>query len=195
MSSLPKIRLTSADYLEMDRQSQLRHQFLGGEIFTMTGASRRHNLISVNLATLLNTQLRDRDCEVYASDMRVKVSPQGDYTYPDLVVVCGSPSFEDSFNDTLLNPVLIVEILSKSTEAYDRGLKFELYRGLETLREFVLIAQDRCHLEHYHRQVDDRWLLTEISELKGCLHLESIDVELVLEQIYFKVSLDETDPS
>ncbi len=90
----------------------------------------------------------------------------------------------------MLNPVLIIEILSKSTEAYDRGLKFELYRGLETLREFVLIAPDRCHLEHYHRQADDRWLLTEISELKGCLHLESIDVELVLEQIYFKVGLD-----
>lgn len=176
----------------MDRQSELCHQFLGGEIFTMTAASRRHNLISVNLATLLNTQLRDRDCEVYASDLRVKVSTQGDYTYPDLVVVCGSPSFEDSFNDTLLNPVLIIEILSKSTEAYDRGLKFQLYRGLEVLREFVLIAQDRCHLEHYHWQADDRWLLTETSELKGCLHLESIDVELVLEQIYFNVGLDKT---
>jgi hypothetical protein len=130
LTSRPIIRLTQAEYLKLDRQSELRHEFLAGEVFVVTGASRNHNLITFN------------------------------------------------------------EVLSKSTEAYDRGLKFELYRGLESLQEFILIAQNKCHVEHYRRQSDNRWILTETNDPAGLVALESIAGQLAVEQIYLKVALD-----
>ena len=190
MTSRPIIRLTQAEYLKLDRQSELRHEFLAGEVFVMTGASRNHNLITVNVAAALSEQLRRRQCEVYASDVRVKVSPQRLYAYPDVIVVCGNPRFEDEVNDTLFNPTILIEVLSKSTEAYDRGLKFELYRGLESLQEFILIAQNKCHVKHYRRQSDNRWILTEPNDPAGLVALESIAGQLAVEQIYLKVALD-----
>ncbi len=190
MSTRPIIRLTQAEYLQLDRQSELRHEFLAGEVFVMTGASRNHNLITVNVAAALSEQLRRRQCEVYASDMRVKVSPPRLYTYPDVIVVCGTPHFEDDVNDTLLNPTILIEVLSKSTEAYDRGLKFELYRGLESLQEFILIAQNKRQVEHYRRQADNRWILTETNDPAGLVVLESIASQLAVEQIYLKVALE-----
>ena len=190
MSTRPIIRLTQAEYLQLDRQSELRHEFLAGEVFVMTGASRNHNLITVNVAAALSEQLRRRQCEVYASDMRVKVSPPRLYTYPDVIVVCGTPHFEDDVNDTLLNPTILIEVLSKSTEAYDRGLKFELYRGLESLQEFILIAQNKRQVEHYRRQSDNRWILTETNDPAGLVVLESIASQLAVEQIYLKVALE-----
>ena len=190
MSTRPIIRLTQAEYLQLDRQSEFRHEFLAGEVMAMTGASRRHNLITVNLAAALSEQLRHRPCEVYASDMRVKVSSQRLYAYPDVIVVCGTPCFEDDVNDTLLNPTILIEVLSKSTEAYDRGLKFESYRGLESLQEFLLIAQSKCQIEHYRRQSDNRWILTETNDPAGLIVLDSIAGQLAVEQIYLKVALD-----
>lgn len=190
MSTRPIIRLTQAEYLQLDRQSELRHEFLAGEVFVMTVASRNHNLITVNVAAALSEQLRRRQCEVYASDMRVKVSPPRLYTYPDVIVVCGTPHFEDDVNDTLLNPTILIEVLSKSTEAYDRGLKFELYRGLESLQEFILIAQNKRQVEHYRRQADNRWILTETNDPAGLVVLESIASQLAVEQIYLKVALE-----
>lgn len=191
MSTRPISRRTQAEYLQLDRQSEFRHEFLDGEVRAMTGASRHHNLITVNVAATLSEQLRHRQCEVYASDMRVKVSPQGLYAYPDVIVVCGTPCFEDDVNDTLLNPTILIEVLSKSTEADDRGLKFELYRGLESLQEFILIAQNKRHIEHYRRQSDNRWILTETNDPAGWIILESIAGQLTVEQIYFKVALDQ----
>lgn len=190
MSTRPIIRLTQAEYLQLDRQSELRHEFLAGEVFVMTVASRNHNLITVNVAAALSEQLRRRQCEVYASDMRVKVSPPRLYTYPDVIVVCGTPHFEDDVNDTLLNPTILIEVLSKSTEAYDRGLKFELYRGLESLQEFILIAHNKRQVEHYRRQADNRWILTETNDPAGLVVLESIASQLAVEQIYLKVALE-----
>jgi Uma2 family endonuclease len=189
MSSLPKTRLTPEEYLAIDRQSEYKNEYFDGEIFAMTGASRKHNLISVNVASSLNNQLTDKECEVYASDMRVKVNPTGLYTYPDVVIVCEEPQFEDKEIDTLLNPTVIVEVLSKTTEGYDRGDKFEHYRSIESLSEVVLIAQDKHHVEHYRRQEGGQWVLTETNNLQDRIKLTSISCELALSDIYKKVSI------
>jgi Uma2 family endonuclease len=181
MSTRPIIRLTQAEF---------RHEFLAGEVLAMTRASRNHNLITVNVAAPLSEQLRRRQSEVYASDMRVKISPPRLYAYPDVIVVCGTPRFEDDVNDTLLNPTILIEVLSKSTEAYDRGLKSELYRGLESLQELILIAQSKRHLKHYRRQSGNRWILTETNDPAGSIVLESITTQLTVAQIYLKVALD-----
>ena len=153
----------------------------------MSGASREHNLIAGNILRETGSQLKDRPCEVYVSDMvRVGVNPTGLYTYPDVVAVCGEPDFEDSELDTLLNPTLIVEVLSPSTEAYDRGEKFAHYRRLVSLREYVLVSQDRVCVERYVRQ-GDGWLLTELSRLEDNLRLTSIDCDVALSEIYAKI--------
>jgi Uma2 family endonuclease len=190
MASQPKTRFTPEEYLAIDRQSEHKHEYFDGEIFAMTGASRRHNLISVNVASSLHAQCTDRDCEVYASDMRVKVNPTGLYTYPDVVVVCGAPQFDDQEIDTLLNPTVVIEVLSKTTEGYDRGDKSEHYRAVESLAEIVLIAQDKHHVEHYRRQNGNQWLLSETNRLQDKVTLTSIGCELFLSDVYRKVAID-----
>jgi Uma2 family endonuclease len=187
MTSQPKTRVTPEEYLELERAAPYRSEYYRGEICAMSGASREHNLIVANVHAALHRQLRRRPCEVYPSDMRVKVSPTGLYTYPDVVVVCGKPQFEDAELDTLLNPTLLVEVLSESTEAYDRGAKFEQYRTLASLADYLLIAQDRCHVEHFARQPDGRWLLAEASSLEATLRLASVDCELPLAEVYEKL--------
>ena len=181
--------ITAADYLALERQAETKSEYLNGCIYAMSGASRGHNRITVNLTSALHAQLKRKPCEPFSGDMRVKVSPTGLYTYPDLVVVCGKGQFEDTHLDTLLNPTLIIEVLSDSTEAYDRGRKFEHYRKLESLAEYVLISQHWPHVESYRRQPDHHWLLTESSGLDGVLRLESIDCELALVEVYDKVEL------
>jgi Uma2 family endonuclease len=128
---------------------------------------------------------------VYSSDMRVKISRTGLYTYPDVVVVCDEPRFEDAEVDTLLNPLVLVEVLSPSTADYDRGEKFEHYRTLASLQVYLLIAQERCHVVHYTRQQDNTWLLAETSDIQDCLHLLSIGCDLLLSEVYAKVQLDQ----
>ena len=189
MSLQPKPRLTPEDYLALERSADFKSEYFNGEIFAMTGASESHNLIVINTIRELSIQLKKRPCKVYANDMRVKVDPTGLYTYPDVVVTCGKAQFDDTHLDTLLNPVLIVEVLSDSTEAYDRGRKFEHYRKLDSLVEYVLIAQNRPHIESYRRQADQQWLLREYSELDGTLRLLSIDCDLALAEVYDKVEL------
>jgi Uma2 family endonuclease len=153
----------------------------------MSGASRKHNLIGWNIGGELRPQLRDRDCEAYIGDMRVKVSSTGLYTYPDVVVVCGEPLFEDAEVDTLLNPKVLFGTLSKSTEGYDRGKKVAHYRTLPSLAEHVLVAQDKPHVEHYVRQPDNQWLLSETNRLEDTIALPSIQCNLRLAEIYLKV--------
>src|SRR5690242_1556857 len=144
-------RYTPEEYLAHERQAEHKSEYIAGQIIAMSGASRAHNRISVNLLRVLSSQTLDGPCETYGSDLRVKVSARGMYTYPDVTVVCGRQEFEDAQVDTLLNPTLIVEILSPSTEAYDRGAKFGYYRALPSLREYLLVAQDQVLLEHYVR--------------------------------------------
>lgn len=184
----PKPRLSPQDYLALERQVEWKSEYVEGEMVAMSGASRRHNLIVLNLARELSLQLKGRPCEAYVTDMRVKTADGALYTYPDAVVVCGEPRFEDEQVDTLVNPTLIIEVLSPTTEAYDRGTKFEHYRTLDSLREYVLVAQDKPRVEHFAHQGDGQWLLTPVSGLDGRFLLPSIQCELTLTEVYDKVS-------
>lgn len=191
MSALPEERptpMTEAEYLEFERSSELKHEFLDGEIYAMSGASRAHNLICMTASFLLYSQLRGRPCETYQSDMRVKVPATGLYTYPDVTVVCGQVELADEAFDTLLNPTIIIEVLSPSTERYDRGRKFQHYRKLPSLQEYVLIAQDAPRIEHYRRGQDGTWLLTDASGLEAVVQLPAIGCTLALSEVYEQVA-------
>lgn len=190
MSTAEKRFITPEEYLAAERKATVKSEYVNGQVFAMAGASRKHNLIKLNTASELNRQLRDRPCETYQSDMRVKVSTTGLYTYPNVTVVCDEPQFEDAEVDTLLNPLLLIEVLSESTESYDRGTKSQHYRRLESLQEHVLIAQDQIHVELYARQPDGLWLLWETDDPKATLKLTSIGCELRVEDIYAKVKFD-----
>lgn len=183
-----KLHLTPEEYLAIERQAETRSEFVDGLMVAKPGGSLRHGLIVANLVAELSSQLKGLPGIVCACDLRVHVPATGLYTYPDIVVVCGEPRLEDQFFDTLLNPTLLVEVLSPTTEAYDRGKKFEHYRTIETLAEYLLIAQDEPRVEQYLRQEGNRWLLTAMAGLEGSLALPSIQCELALAEIYDKVS-------
>ena len=154
----------------------------------MGGASREHSLITGDTYASLHGQLRKRPCEAYMGDMRVKIGAAGKYVYPDIAVVCGEPRFGDDHVDNLLNPTVIVEVLSPSTEAHDRGEKFDAYRAIESLREYLLIAQDRYHIDHFVRQDDGAWLLRAADGLGASVTLPSIECTLALAEVYEKVA-------
>jgi len=187
----PQPRYTPEQYLALERKAEYKSEFVNGMIIAMAGVSRSHSLIVVNLARVVGLHLVGRPCEAHVSDMRVKVSPTGLYTYPDLAAVCGEAFFDDEHTDTLLNPTVIVEVLSPSTEAYDRGEKFAHYRRLESLHEYVLVSQDKVRIESFVRQ-GAQWLLSEASSLDEVVRLESIGCELVLRDIYDKVRFAES---
>ncbi len=182
-----QVLLTPEEYLVRERKALTKSEYRNGQIVAMPGASRKHNLITVNISSGLHFQLQERTCEVYTNDMRVKVSTAGLYTYPDVVVVCDEPRFENKQFDTLLNPTVLVEVLSPSTEAYDRDEKFASYQKLDSLQEYVLVSQDRVRVEHYLRKPAARWELTEFRSLGDVLRLVSIRCELSLYAIYAKV--------
>lgn len=177
---------TPEEYLAWERTSELKHELFQGEVFAMAGASREHNLIVSNAIRVLGNALLDRPCEVYPSDLRVKIQATGLYTYPDASVVCGRPEFEDNVADTLLNPNVIFEVLSESTEGYDRGKKFRQYRTITSLRDYVLVAQDTIQVEHFRRKADGSWSLREAGA-GGRLALESIGCDLAVDELYRKV--------
>jgi len=186
MASQPKAGFTPEQYLKIERTSERKSEYLNGEIFAMGGASPRHVLIVTNIVRELSSQLKDRPCSVFSTDLRLRVSPEGLYTYPDVVVLCGPPQFSDSRRDTLTNPTLIVEVLSKSTKDYDRGEKFEQYRTIESFKEYLLIAQDRPHVEHHVRQAGNTWLLSETSKPDDTVFLTAIACQLQLKEVYEK---------
>jgi len=184
MSTQPEPRLTPAEYLEAERLVETRNEYYAGEVFAMEGASRKHGLIVTNLIVSLGTSLRGRPCEVYPGSMRVKVEPSGLYTYPDISVVCGGPVLEDDHFDTLLNPTVLIEVLSASTERYDRGRKAEHYRRLDSLREHLLISQYEVDVQRFRRQGEREWLITEFREEGESVDLTSIDCTLTIADIY-----------
>jgi Uma2 family endonuclease len=188
MSSQPTTYLTPIEYLAIERKAEYKSEYIDGEIVAMTGASRKHNLIAVNIARELSQQSKGRPCEVYSGDMRVRVPSTRLSTYPDVVVVCGEPQFEDDQVDTLLNPTLIVKVLSESTELYDRGKKFGFYRTIDSLSEYLLVAQDEQRIEQYVRQADERWLLSEHRSPEEAVELVSIQCSLELREVYDKVA-------
>ena len=193
MSSIAaRTYLTPEEYIVAERKATRKSEYLSGEIVAMSGASNEHNLITVNTATALYNQVADRGCRVYTSDMRVGISAGVSYFYPDIAVTCDKPRFEDDVFDTLINPQVIIEVLSDSTAGYDRGEKFRRYRQLESLQEYILIAQDQVHVDHYLRQ-GQQWVLSEFITLEDVLSLVSIGAELPLRQIYRFVELETDD--
>ncbi|HJQ70593.1 MAG TPA: Uma2 family endonuclease [Blastocatellia bacterium] len=189
MSLQPESYFTPEEYLEIERSADYKSEYFNGQIFAMGGASPNHVLIVTNVVSEFRSQLKTRPCTVYSTDLRVRVSPTGLYTYPDVVVVCGTPDFSDTHSDTLTNPTLIVEVLFKSTKDYDRGEKFEQYRAIKTFVEYVLIAQDKHHVEHYNRQPDNTWILSETNRVEDSIELTSIGCKLAVSEIYDKVDL------
>ena len=187
MSSQHKLLITPEEYLAAERKAETKSEYFGGEVFAMVGASKRHNLIAANIIRVFGNQLVDRPCNVYPSDMRVKVSATGKYTYPDVVVACEPEQFDDAENDTLLNPVVIVEVLSASTEAYDRGKKFEGYQQIESLTEYILVAQEPYRIEQYVRQSDKEWRYSEYHTAEDVVKISVISCELALKDVYAKV--------
>jgi Uma2 family endonuclease len=175
--------LTEEEYLAFERASDVRHEFLSGRIYSMAGASREHNLITGNVAGEIRAQLKGKPCETYSNDMRVRVPGTGLYTYPDVVVVCGEPVFIDDHNDTLVNPTLIVEVLSSTTEAYDRGEKFRDYRSIKSFSEYVLIAQNKMAVDHFVKQ-KNIWTIREVEQE---IKLVSFSCILTLAEIYDRV--------
>ncbi len=180
---------TPEAYLALERKAEYKSEYRTGQIIAMSGASRSHNRITLDISTELNLQLRGKDCEVFSSDMRVRPSPDDSYFYPDVVIVCGKQEFEDDVLDTLLNPILVVEVLSPSTEAYDRGEKFNRYKQLASLQEYLLIAQDSVRVEHYRRH-GTQWRLSNYRSLDAVLLLlPSIGCKLPLHDIYRRITM------
>lgn len=187
MVAEPRIYLTPEAYLDLERQGEERHEYIDGTLVAMAGGSAQHGLIQVGISSLLRTALRGRDCYVYPSDVKIGIPTANIYTYPDISVVCGTRQFEEGRRDTLLNPILLVEILSSATERYDRGKKFAHYRRIPTLAEYVLVAQDTPLIEHYVRQPDGTWRWAAVEGLDETITLSTVKCSLPLAEVYDQV--------
>jgi Uma2 family endonuclease len=187
MSALPRYFLSEDDYLALERESDIKHEFFQGEVLAMAGASPNHILIATTIASRLFFQLEKHPCFVYQGDLRLKVSALKFQAYPDVVVVCGEPKYTDDKPPALLNPTLIIEVLSPSTEQYDRGKKFQRYQTLESLQEYVLVTQDSPYIERFLRQANGAWLYTAAVGLEASIALLSIQCTLALNDVYTKI--------
>ena len=182
------------DYLAVERAStDVRHEYVEGQAFAMTGGSYEHSLITANLARRLGNQLEGGPCVVLSSDLRIRIETADACAYPDVSVLCGDPSFHDQRRDVLTNPTLLAEVLSPSTEAYDRGGKFALYRQLPSLRHYLLIAQDRVAVDVFTRQSDGRWLLDAFADTDAVIALEGPDCRLCVRELYDRVVFGASD--
>jgi len=188
--SLPEAsrRLTEAEYLEIERAAEFKSEFFEGEVFAMAGGTPQHSLIATNLAREFGNRLTSANGVPYNADLRLKIEATGLCTYPDLSVICGPLQFADGTNDTVVNPTLLLEVLSDSTEAYDRGRKFEHYRQIPTCKEYLLVSQQEPRIEQFIRQADGRWLLNEAAGLKATLELPSLRVSISLAEVFAKVN-------
>ena len=186
-ANAPVRRLTEAEYLDFEREAEMKHEFFDGELFAMSGGTRTHSLVTANLIAALHGRLKNR-CQTFTSDLRVKIEMTGLYTYPDVSVACGEQRFADDQNDVLLTPTLVVEVLSESTEAYDRGKKFEHYRRIPSLQGYLLVRQDYAHLELFSRQSDGTWRLSEASGMAAELQIPALEVALPLKEDYLGVN-------
>jgi Uma2 family endonuclease len=191
MTNLARQLITLPEYLALERSSDKKHEYYKGEMFAMAGGRRVHSVIAGNIITKINIQIEKRPCIVFGSDMKVQVKPDGLFTYPDISALCGEEKYLDENEDTLLNPSLIIEVLSESTETYDRGRKFVLYRELESLREYVLVSSDYKKVEIFRRTQNNQWLLSDSKENEPII-FESINASFSLEEIYNKVKFPES---
>lgn len=193
MAAIRKPLITIEEYFQLEESSEFRYEYYNGKVILKTGAESAHILVVGGVGATLHGQLRQRPCHVYLNMMRVSIKAANFYTYPDVVVVCGKSQFDETIPDTLLNPTVLVEVLSPSSEEYDRGDKFQAYRTLDSLQEYLLISQNSVHVEHYVRQ-GDGWLFTETTRLEDIITLPSIDCTLAVQDIYEKVDFDENLP-
>ena len=193
MATAHRPRYTPEEYLELERAAEYKSEYIDGEIYALAGASPAHTRIIWNIVGELSPQLKGRPCHGYMTEMKVRVTPTKMYTYPDVVIVCGEEQFADDQHDVLINPTVIFEVLSPSTEAYDRGGKFAHYRRLDSLTDYVLVAQNQALVEHFMRQ-GDQWMLSEISDLGAGVYLASVDCTLALAEIYDNVEFPDPPP-
>ncbi len=194
MSALPKTKLTPAEYLEIERKAAFRSEFYDGEMFAMAGASREHNAVKSNLEGELFLRFKGSPCHTTSSDQRILVAPSGLYTYPDIAIICGEDEYAIHDRDTLVNPTIIVEVLSDSTEKYDRTTKLSMYQKIESLKEYIMVAQDRPWCERIARGDDGTWTRTVFAELTGELAFASLPVKIPLADIYARVAFPEFAP-
>jgi Uma2 family endonuclease len=190
MLAQKKLTITPEQYLIQEREAEFKSEYVDGEIFAMSGASRKHNEISSNIVINLGTQLFEKECSVYSSDMKVKASKVDAYTYPDIVVSCDSQEFEDENTDVLLNPIVIIEILSDSTEAYDRGLKFSNYQLIDSLCEYLLVSQKNCSIEKFEKQKGNLWTYSKFASMDDIVAIKSIECELCVKDVYRRVNFN-----
>lgn len=191
MQAARKVRWTEDEYLERERRSATRNEFYDGEIFAMAGARLRHNTICANAVAELRRLVRERPCRTFTSDQRIHVAATGLYTYADAGVVCGKPQMHKSDSLTLLNPLVLVEVLSKSTESYDRGEKLEQYRNIPSVREILLVSAHEPRIDHHHRLETGQWLLTTLRS--GALELPSLGGPVFLDEVYQKIDFADGD--
>ncbi len=193
MSANPHYKYTDEEYLAIDRASEHKHELIEGEIVSMTGASKTHNLVTISTSANLYRRLGKGPCTLFPSDMRLRIR-RGVYAYPDLTVVCGKPDIvKDQYKDTLLNPTLTIEVLSKSTEAYDRGKKMQYYRSLPSLRAVLLISQHEAQVEYHQKNDAGEWVVRDFEGEEGICPLEVLGIELPLAEIYERVDFDERE--
>lgn len=191
MSALQKPIFTEKEYLALEAVSERKHEFYRGEIIAMAGASFRHELIITNSIRSVGNQLRGSPCLILGSDLRVKVASVKGYFYPDIKIVCGTAQFNDDKPQSLLNPTVIIEVLSPTTANFDQGEKFRAYRQIESLQEYVLIAQDTPHIERHIRQPDGGWVMHEFDTLDASLELPSVGCTLSLAEVYERVTFED----
>jgi Uma2 family endonuclease len=183
MASLPAPRLTEEQYLQIERLAKTKSEFHDGQMFAMSGGSLNHSLIAADMIALLRSR-KPAGCRVFTSDLQIKVAATGLLTYPDCGIFCGEPQFAGDRQDVILNPVLIVEVLSPSTEAYDRGKKFESYRCIPSFREYLIVHQDSRHVEHYSRHDDGGWLLREYIGADASVTIDRLGIRIPLADLY-----------
>ncbi|HEX8422364.1 MAG TPA: Uma2 family endonuclease [Pyrinomonadaceae bacterium] len=188
MSSRPDYYLSPEEYLTLERRAEFKSEYVDGVMYAMAGGSERHNLIAANVIITLGAQLRDRPCRVYPSDLKVRVPNSRRFFYPDVSIVCGETQFADDERDVVLNPFVVVEVLSESTAAFDRGKKFQSYQQIESLREYLLVSQDEYVVEHFLRQDDGHWLYTKAGGPDEAIALPTVKCQLALRDVYNKVT-------
>ncbi|MEA1967171.1 MAG: Uma2 family endonuclease [Thermodesulfobacteriota bacterium] len=179
-----KNHMTPEEYLEFDRTSDIKYEYFEGEIFAMTGAKKNHNLINTSITVNLVNKMGNSECRVFSNDMRVKIENKSGFAYPDIAIACGDLEFEDNEFDTLTNPIVIIEILSDSTELYDRTEKFTYYRAISTLQEYILVSQNKCRVERFVRKEGGMWGMFHYECMEQIIKIESIDCEMSLSDIY-----------
>lgn len=194
MSAVPKAKLTVAEYLATERRAAFKSEFYNGEMFAMAGASVEHNRVSENLSIEIGGRLKGGPCQSFSRDLRVRIRRTGLYCYPDLVIVCGEPQYAEEDRDTLVNPRVVFEVLSPSTERYDRTTKFHHYKQLPSVEEYVLVAQDRAWCDRFVRQADGSWAHVEFVGLDATLELKSVPVAVPLADVYARVEFPPPEP-